>query len=197
MLLALLAGKLREALTFLRQSISSYSQFLHRTPLARSSPSSIDDRQLIQAGYRYALSLTHHPEEAEDLVQHACLKAIRSKGQLVGKSYLFVAIRNLFYDMVEKQKPDSIDQHQLDAFTNLNEGTQENIDRRLDLDDLLGYLRPEEREAIYLNCIEGYTAAEIGKLTGRPRGTVLSLISRAKKRLLERHQQASVSEVQS
>ncbi|MCL4236597.1 MAG: hypothetical protein KJ042_19005, partial [Deltaproteobacteria bacterium] len=47
----------------------------------------------------------------------------------------------------------------------------------------LGQLRPDEREAVYLQCVEGHSAAEIAKLTGRARGTVLSLIFRAKHKL--------------
>ena len=45
---------------------------------------------------------------------------------------------------------------------------------------LLGTLRPEAREAIYLTCVEGFTAREVAEMTGRPRGTVLSLVHRAR-----------------
>ena len=57
------------------------------------------------------------------------------------------------------------------------------IHDRMEIQALLSCLRAEEREALYLNCVEGYTAAEIGELTDQPRGTVLSHLSRAKKRL--------------
>jgi len=46
-------------------------------------------------------------------------------------------------------------------------------------------LRPNEREALYLNAVEGYTAREIAKQTDMPRNTVLSLIFRARKKLAE------------
>lgn len=157
----------------------------------RESHSTIDDRQLIQAGYRFALSLTHHAEEAEDLVQHACLKAIRSRGSLVSKSYLFVAIRHLFYDSCEKVKPHPLGESSADSIVDFRSTSESDVDRKLDLARLLGCLRPEEREALYLHCVEGYTAAEIAELTARPRGTVLSLISRAKKRIEERHREKS------
>ena len=47
----------------------------------------------------------------------------------------------------------------------------------------LSQLRSEEREAIYLQVVQGYTAAEAAELMERPRGTVLSLIHRGKARL--------------
>ena len=52
-----------------------------------------------------------------------------------------------------------------------------------EMDAALERLRPEEREALYLAAVEGYTASEIAKLTDRPRGSVLSLLHRAKARL--------------
>ena len=52
----------------------------------------------------------------------------------------------------------------------------------VDLDELLAFLRPEEREALYMNAVEGYSAREIAELTDRPRNTVLSLIHRGKKK---------------
>ena len=49
----------------------------------------------------------------------------------------------------------------------------------------LGRLRPEERAVIYLADVEGYTARETADLLEVPRGTVLSMIHRAHKRLRE------------
>lgn len=151
----------------------------------------IDDRQLIQAGYRYALSLTHREHEAEDLIQQACLKSIRSRGCLVSKSYLFVAIRHLFYDSGRQPRNSSIDETIHESVVDGKANHTADIDRRIDIEQLLSCLRPEEREALYLNSVEGYSAAEIGDLTDRPRNTVLSLLSRAKKKLIARQTTAT------
>jgi RNA polymerase sigma-70 factor (ECF subfamily) len=51
------------------------------------------------------------------------------------------------------------------------------------MEALLAGLRTPEREALYLNVVEGYTAKEIGRLTDTSRNTVLSLIHRAKEKL--------------
>jgi RNA polymerase sigma-70 factor (ECF subfamily) len=56
---------------------------------------------------------------------------------------------------------------------------------REEVNHALGHLRPREREALYLSAVESYTAQEIADLTGSPRGTVLSLLHRAKGKLRE------------
>lgn len=47
----------------------------------------------------------------------------------------------------------------------------------------LNNLRSQEREALFLTAVEGYTAQEIADLTHQPRGTVLSLVHRAKQKI--------------
>ena len=49
----------------------------------------------------------------------------------------------------------------------------------------LGRLRDDEREVLFLAAVEGYTATELAELTDKPRGTILSMIHRAKKKLRE------------
>lgn len=153
----------------------------------RSENQRIDDRQLINSGYRYAVSLTHNRHDAEDLIQQACLQVLRSQGTLVGKSYLFTSVRNLFYDGLRKHR--EISEERIAESSIVDESTSHirAVDQKIDLVEILGCLRPEEREVLFLNCVEGYTAEEIGTLTNQPRGTVLSLLSRSKKRLNTRY----------
>jgi RNA polymerase sigma-70 factor, ECF subfamily len=54
------------------------------------------------------------------------------------------------------------------------------------LHEALGSLREDERETLFLAVVEGYTAEEIAQLSGRPRGTVLSMLFRAKGKLREK-----------
>ena len=63
------------------------------------------EKELLQAGYRYALSLTHHPHDAEDFVQTACLKLYSKKGRMKSKALLFKTIRNLFFDQQRRCVP--------------------------------------------------------------------------------------------
>lgn len=148
-------------------------------------PSSPDnhDAQIIQAGYRYALSLSQHEHDAEDLVQQACLRVYRSRGKLVGRPYIFAAIRNLFVDQQRRQKTLSFERMTEPEKVVCIAGDQQRIEDRDDLESILSRLSPAEREVLYLNCVEQFTAKEISALTGSPRGTVLSLLSRAKEKL--------------
>lgn len=147
----------------------------------------IDDRQLINSGYRYAVSLSHNQHDAEDLIQQACLKVLRIHGSLMSKSYLFTTIRNLFYDGLRQKR--SISEVQISDENIMDETSSHThaVDQKIDLEEILGCLRPEEREVLFLQCVEGYTAQEVSTLTDQPRGTVLSLLSRAKQRLNKRY----------
>lgn len=144
-----------------------------------------DERDLLQTGFRYAYALTHNHHDAEDLVQDAWIKLRKVTRKAKSKSLLFVTIRNLYIDGYRHNKLlviESIDdQEQLESYDdNL---IAQLLDR--DLAIILAQLRSEEREVIYLSCVEGYTAQEIAKLTEKSRNTILSLIYRAKGKLLQ------------
>lgn len=141
---------------------------------------------LLDSGYRYAISLTHDPAEAEDLIQDACL-AILASGAPWERPYLFATIRNRFIDRYRRNRKV--------MFVALDDGDGRRTEPvEFDweapdvletgrLDRALGALRVDEREALFLAVVEGYTAEEIGRLTSRPRGTILSLLHRAKRKL--------------
>lgn len=141
-------------------------------------PDNLDD--LLDRGYRYALSLTHNNEAAQDLLQDACLRISRRGGPW-NIRYLITTIRNRHID--DHRRASRLD------FTELNDSSLigdidvnfTSFDPQLEM--ALAELRDDERELLYLSVMEGYSAREIAKLTNRPRGTVLSLIHRAKKKL--------------
>ncbi|MGB2693395.1 MAG: RNA polymerase sigma factor [Thermodesulfobacteriota bacterium] len=138
------------------------------------------DRDLLQSGFRYALSLTHNEHEAEDLVQDVWLKLYINSGEIKSKSLFFTSIRNLFIDRYRKNKLLVIEELQ-----ESNEPEDLGVDIDIgDIEKCLAKLRPEEREALFLNSVEEYTANEIAELTNQPRSTVLSLISRGKKKFV-------------
>jgi RNA polymerase sigma-70 factor (ECF subfamily) len=141
-----------------------------------------DQCELLQAAFRYAFSLTHHQYDAEDLVQSAWLKLLSMKAKIPAKNLLFVTIRHLFFDDLRRRKIVSfcaLDEEETSACQTAELACSD------DLHALLSELRPEEREALFLHEVEGYTASEISRLTGQPRGTVLSLMHRARERLLK------------
>ncbi len=141
--------------------------------------------ELLQDGYRFALSLTNNSAEAEDLVQDCWLKLYERKGKIESRTLLFTVIRNRFIDSWRRKK--SVQMQSLDTASE-QVGNSTDPDDKLLLEkvyEALEELPPKEREALYLQCMEEYTASEISELTGQPRGTVLSLIFRARNKLTE------------
>ncbi len=137
---------------------------------------------LLQAGFRYALSLCHHDADAEDLLQEALLACIKSHGPL-NKAYLFSAIRSRFFNLNKRAQlvpMEPLKDYHLNGIDLAQEAAGDGVDW---LESCLHQLRPLEREALFLSYIEGYTAEEIARLNKQNRNTVLSLIHRAKLKL--------------
>ena len=143
------------------------------------------DRELLQAGFRYGMALSHRVEDAEDLVQEAWLHLTRRYGTVASRALLFTTVRNLFIDQCRRRKIVHFESLDLPEPPVLPAPPAEEPGLPGDLAALLGALRPAEREAVFLHYYEGRTAEEIGQLTGQPRGTVLSLLHRAILRLRE------------
>ena len=143
-----------------------------------------DLSDLLQQAFRYALALSHNRAVAEELVQDACV-GIARRGGPWERGYLLASVRNRFIDRCRRNG--------LLKFEPLVDqdvaGPAETpaIDAALDasLETALGRLKSGEREMLYLAAVEEYTMNEIAELTGRPVGTVLSGIHRAKQKLRE------------
>lgn len=140
-----------------------------------------DLRELLLSGYRYALSLTHHRAQAEDLVQDAWVAVLQARGPRT-RAYPFAAIRSRFVNHYRRERlvPMVPLDHSYDAAS--DDAPLPDVDPE-ELERALGALRPVERETLYLASVEGYTAEEIGELTQAPRGTVLSLLHRTRQKL--------------
>ncbi|MDH3591231.1 MAG: RNA polymerase sigma factor [Planctomycetota bacterium] len=139
--------------------------------------------EILQRGYRYALALTHDATRAEDLL-HDALAAVMRRRPVQHVGYLLRAIRNRFIDLYRRERLivlqplDAVGEEALAALDAPHPAVAAD-----EIEYALERLRPAEREALYLAAVEDYTAQEIADLTGRPRGTVLSLIHRARKKL--------------
>ena len=144
-----------------------------------------DDEALLQSGFRYAFALTHHHHDAEDLVQTAWLRLHVRGGARATKPLLFTTIRNLHVDQYRRRQ--RFRHTSLDAAERCRAVPADDREPHdgAALGRLLGRLREAEREALFLHAVAGYSADEIATLTGRPRGTVLSLMHRGRRRLRE------------
>lgn len=136
---------------------------------------------LLHRAYRYALALTGDPVAAEDLLQDAWSSVLEAGGPRTAP-YLFRTVRNRWIDVRRRARIvtfESLDPERQAHERGLptGEGGQ--------LLSALAQLREEEREALFLCAVEGWTAQEVSDRTGQPRGTILSLIHRGRNRLRE------------
>ncbi len=144
--------------------------------------------ELLERAFRYALSLTHDRHQAEELLQDACLAISRRDGPW-RIDYLISVIRNRHIDLYRhnsrlKQRPlREIDRTHGNGQLNGQVNGQANGPSHDRLSTALAELSPGERELLFLAVVEEYTTVEITRLTGRPRGTVLSSIHRTKQKL--------------
>ncbi len=150
----------------------------HRLETSDQGPESTE-AELLQSGFRYALALTHHREEAEDLVQETWLNLCRRYGKVENRAVLFAALRNLFIDHCRRRKLVHFDPLEDAEIHEVPEIAVDEPCVKGELAALLGQLRPAEREVIFLHYYQGHTAEEISQLNGQSRGTVLSLIHRS------------------
>ncbi len=153
---------------------------------ASTTPEPAEIRDLLPRAHRFAFSLTHDAGRAEDLVQDAWLAVFRARGPW-NTGYVFSAIRSRFIDQCRRERLVAVEP--LDETSEISDPrgfwhrTAEISCINGALDQALQRLRPEERAALVLSAVEGHTAQEIADLLDCPRGTVLSLLHRTRKKL--------------
>jgi len=146
----------------------------------------------LDAAFNYARWLTRNDADAEDVVQDACVRAIRFLGSMRAdnpRAWLFAIVRNTWY---------SRSRHTSMAKTTTAEtASHEVADESLDPEALLlqqhavarvrqalEQLPIDFREVIVLREIEGMSYKEIAAVVRVPIGTVMSRLARARDRLL-------------
>jgi RNA polymerase sigma-70 factor (ECF subfamily) len=146
----------------------------------------------LDAAFNYARWLTRNDTDAEDVVQDACVRAIRYFSSLRdddARAWLFTIVRNAWYSRVSRKA-------NVAEGTRLNDGQDERPDNALDPEErllqqhtialvraALEQLPVDFREVIVLREIEGLSYKEIAEVAGVPVGTVMSRLARARDRL--------------
>lgn len=148
----------------------------------------MNEVELLNAGYRYAWSLCGNRQDAEDLVQDAWCRLVKRYRRTPEKSLLFTTVRNIYIDSYRHNTRFpriSLQDHHLSEGTDYLSAV-DSEDAFAEAESLqlqLNRLRDKEREALFLSVVEGYTAEEIALMTNSARGSVLSLLHRAKAKL--------------
>lgn len=145
----------------------------------------------LDAAHNLARYLTGNAVDADDVVQDTFLRALRHFHGFAGddaRAWLLTIVRNVSYDFLRQNRRGrfvSIDDLP-DGVALSIEHPSAIIDQQLDwtrMEEAMQLLPPEFREVIVLREIEGLSYAEIGAITGIAAGTVMSRLSRARKRI--------------
>jgi RNA polymerase sigma-70 factor (ECF subfamily) len=144
----------------------------------------------LDAAFNYARWLTRTDEDAEDVVQDACVRAMRFFSSLRGedaRSWLFTIVRNTWYSRLSRRS--AITALPLDSSNQPADGTLNPEARLLQqqavarVREALEELPVEFREVLVLREFEGMSYKEIAAVTRVPIGTVMSRLARARDRL--------------
>jgi RNA polymerase sigma-70 factor (ECF subfamily) len=146
----------------------------------------------VSAAYNLARWLTHNEHDAEDLVQEACMRALKSFGSFdgtSGRAWLLTIVRNTCYTWLQKNRNAEAgisfeeelhsDLHQCPDHAALLIAKE---DRQIVRQALEG-LPVEFREVLVLRELEGLSYRDISQIAGIPVGTVMSRLARGRRQL--------------
>lgn len=140
---------------------------------------------------RFALSLTSNMEEADDLVQAACERALARQHQWQPgtrlDSWMFKITHRLMIDetrSMRKRKPHLVLEEERFIATAIN--GMKKLEAKFKLQQVIAAMRQladSDRLVISLVCIDGMSYRDAAETMQVPVGTVMSRLARARKRL--------------
>lgn len=144
----------------------------------------------LDAAYNLARWLAGNDNDAEDIVQEACVRAFRFSSGFRGgnsRSWLLTIVRNAAYTWLKKNRSQtlvSINDDELAEIEDQSPAAFNGADAGV-LRAALEELPPEFREALVLRELEGFSYKEIAEVADVPVGTVMSRLARARRQLQE------------
>jgi RNA polymerase sigma-70 factor (ECF subfamily) len=152
----------------------------------------------LDAAYNLARWIVERDQDAQDVVQEAYARALKSFSGFRGvnpRAWLLTIVRNTAYNWIQKHVKEEnlipFDEkiHAVPVTETRSESSYEK--RRQQLQEALKRLPAEFREVLILFEFEGWSYKEIAAALSVPIGTVMSRLSRARRRLQE-----AITEVQ-
>src|SRR5208283_611416 len=149
----------------------------------------------LDAGYNLARWLTRDVNDAEDVVQEACVRALKYIDSVQGseaRSWFLTIVRRAFYDWCARNRPKeivaddgaAIESAAADPALQPERAALRSAQSRL-LADALAELPLVFREVLILRELEDLSYKEIARIADIPVGTVMSRLARARS-LLQR-----------
>jgi RNA polymerase sigma-70 factor, ECF subfamily len=140
--------------------------------------------------FRLALRLLRHPEDAEEAVQEAMIRAWRARDDCrvpaARTAWLLQITRREAFRVAERrsrvrdrEQPDS----QEDELVSLRHCELDGVESRVSFDQALGLLQPHDRDLVRLRYAEDLTQEQVAARLDLPEGTVKVRLHRARERL--------------
>jgi RNA polymerase sigma-70 factor (ECF subfamily) len=144
----------------------------------------------LDAAYNLARWLARDAHDAEDVVQDACVRALKyiaSVERADARAWFLTIVRNAFYDWLARNRPAEVvhdENDTVDAAADLaTPGPEQvalrNAELRV-LGDALAALPAQYREVLVLRELEELSYKEIASIVDIPIGTVMSRLARAR-----------------
>jgi len=140
----------------------------------------------LDAAYNLARWLTRDPHDAEDVVQEACVRALRYLAALrdgEARPWFLTLVRHATYDWLGRQGPRGSDDGLAEVAGDAAAEPPQCAERRGDsraLAEAIAALALPYREVIVLRELEELSYREIATIADIPIGTVMSRLARAR-----------------
>jgi RNA polymerase sigma-70 factor (ECF subfamily) len=148
----------------------------------------------LDAAYNLARWLTRDERDAEDVVQEACLRALKHFNAFKGgdaRPWLLAIVRNTYYTWIQRNRlQETATPFDEEQDTHISEAPDpemlllQETDKQI-LRHALGKLPTEFLEVIVLREFEELSYQQIADLVQIPLGTVMSRLARARRRLAQ------------
>jgi RNA polymerase sigma-70 factor (ECF subfamily) len=146
----------------------------------------------LDAAYNLARWIVQHDQDAQDIVQEAYLRAFKGYHGFRGgngRAWLLTIVRNTAYSWINKHASDvklvPYEEEKHAEIISFDRSSRETVSekRKEYIQNALLRLSPEYREVMVLYEFEGLSYKELALALGVPIGTVMSRLSRARRRL--------------
>ena len=144
----------------------------------------------LNAAYNLARWLTRDVNDAEDVVQDACVRALKYVGSLNGggaRAWFLTIVRHAFYDWCKRNRPAEIARDDGTAIDMAVDPAAVDPEQALlriaeskALSDAVAALPLAYREVLILRELEELSYKEIARIADIPIGTVMSRLARAR-----------------
>lgn len=137
--------------------------------------------------YRYAHSLLCCAEEAEDAVHDLLERMWRERDRQQGlrsrEAFVMICLRNSCYDRLRRRRAELRRTEEISQLTDRTAVPAERWEARDLVRRAMARLPERQREVLHLKDIEGYSSAEIARMTGYGEASLRMILSRARRAL--------------